>query len=84
MSTESIPITTRIVVDEMFRFPPGHDKIHIYAYKNRYPQAWGARAFHGGLIIWSLDHQHRKRRYHRSVPNYCWVYGDTFLVKTST
>ncbi len=45
-----------IVKDEMFRFPPGQDKIDIYAYKNRYPQAWGARAYYGGLIVWSLDH----------------------------
>jgi hypothetical protein len=45
--------------DEMFRFPPGQDKIHIFAYKNRYPQAWGARAYYGGLIIWSLDHKKR-------------------------
>ncbi len=48
-----------IVEDEMFRYPPGQDKIHIYAFKNRYPQAWGARAYYGGLIIWSLDHQKR-------------------------
>lgn len=43
----------------MFRFPPGQDKIHIYAYENRYPQAWGARAYYGGLIIRSLDHKKR-------------------------
>ena len=48
-----------IVGDEMFRFPPGQDKIHIFAYKNRYPQAWGARAYYGGLVIWSLDHNKR-------------------------
>ncbi len=46
-----------IVKDEMFRFPPGQEKIDIYAYKNRYPQAWGARAYYGGFITWSLDHQ---------------------------
>lgn len=50
-----------IVEDEMLRFPPGQDKIHIYAYKNRNPQAWGARAYYCGFIIWSLDHEKRSR-----------------------
>ena len=45
--------------DEMFRFPPGQDKIHIYAYRDRYQRAWGARAYYAGLIIWSLDHEQR-------------------------
>ena len=48
-----------IVPDEMLHFPDGQDKIHIYVYKNHYPQAWGARAYYGGLIIWSLDHKKR-------------------------
>lgn len=48
-----------IVADEMFRFPPDQDKIHIYAYKDRYPQAWGARGYYAGLIVWSLDHRKR-------------------------
>ena len=47
------------IAKDMFRFPPGQDKIHIYAYKNRYPQAWGARGYYAGLIIWSLDHEKR-------------------------
>ncbi|NIO28628.1 MAG: hypothetical protein GTO29_08755 [Candidatus Latescibacteria bacterium] len=50
-----------IVGDEMLRFPPGQDKIHIYAYKNRDEQNWGARAYYCGFIIWSLDHEERSR-----------------------
>jgi hypothetical protein len=48
-----------IVGDEMFRFPPGQDKLHIYVYKNQFPQAWGGCAYYGGLVIWSLDHEKR-------------------------
>jgi hypothetical protein len=43
--------------DAVFCYPDGQDKIHIYAYKNRHPQAWGARAYYAGLIIWSTDHK---------------------------
>jgi hypothetical protein len=45
--------------NEMFRFPDGQDKIHIYAYHDHYPQNWGMRAYYGGLIAWSLDHEKR-------------------------
>ena len=45
--------------NEMLRFPPDQDKIHIYSYKNYYPQQWGMRAYYGGIIAWSLDHEHR-------------------------
>jgi hypothetical protein len=48
-----------IVPGEMFRFPSSQEKIHIYAYKNYYPQGWGMRAYYGGLIAWSLDHDKR-------------------------
>lgn len=48
-----------IVPAEMFRFPPGQSKIHIYAYKNYFPQEWGMRAYYAGLIAWSLDHERR-------------------------
>lgn len=59
-----------IIGDEMFRFPPGQDKIHIFAYKDRYPQAWGARAYYGGLIIWSLDHERRNTNLNSYVPTF--------------
>jgi len=48
-----------IDADKMFRFHPDQNKIHIYVYKNRYPQIWGARAYYGGFVIWSLDHGRR-------------------------
>ena len=43
----------------MLRFPPDHDKIDIYAYKNYFPEAWGMRAYYAGVIMWSPDHEHR-------------------------
>lgn len=48
-----------IIPEEMLRFPPGQDKIHIYAYKNYHPKEWGMRAYYAGLIAWSLDHEER-------------------------
>ncbi len=50
-----------IIPELMFRFPHGQEKIHIYAYKEYYPQSWGARGYYAGLIIWSLDHTERSR-----------------------
>ena len=49
--------------ETMFRFPPGQDRIHIYANRNNQPD-WGggARGYYGGLIIWSLDHEAERRR----------------------
>ena len=44
---------------EMLHFPAGQNKVHLYAYKDRYPQDWGGRAYHGGLFMWSLDHEQR-------------------------
>jgi hypothetical protein len=44
---------------EMLRYPPGQDKIHIYSYKEYYPKQWGMRAYYGGIIAWSLDHEYR-------------------------
>lgn len=41
------------------RYPAGQDAIHIYAYREYFPQEWGMRAYHGGLIMWSPDHPHR-------------------------
>lgn len=50
----------RFEVDESdLVFPPGRDHIDIYVYKNRYPDRWGMRAYYGGLIAWSLDHDTR-------------------------
>ena len=47
-----------IVEEEMFRFPEGQDKIHIYAYKNEVPsQSYDMRGYHGGMLAWSLDHE---------------------------
>ncbi len=48
-----------IDTEEMLRYPPGQKKIHIYSYKEYYPKQWGMRAYHGGIIAWSLDHEHR-------------------------
>jgi hypothetical protein len=47
-----------IVEDEMFRFPEDQEKIHIYVYKNRNPW-WGGKAYHAGVIVWSLDNDKR-------------------------
>lgn len=46
--------------NEDFLYPPGQDKIHIYAYKSRFPQNWGGWAYYGGLLIFSLDHPGRQ------------------------
>jgi hypothetical protein len=43
----------------MFRFPPGRDKVDIYLYQNHDPLGWSARAYYGGLIIWSPEHEER-------------------------
>lgn len=45
--------------DDVLSFPPGRTKIDIYAYRNRYPSAWGGWAYYGGLLIFSLDHPER-------------------------
>jgi hypothetical protein len=44
----------------MFRFPPGQDKIDIYAYHDYDPQDWSGRAYYAGLMIWSPDHEERR------------------------
>ncbi len=31
----------------------------MYAYKHHFPQRWGGWAYHGGLLIYSLDHPER-------------------------
>jgi len=45
--------------NDILFFPPGQTKIDIYAYKNRYPSAWGGWAYYGGLLIFSPDHPER-------------------------
>lgn len=45
--------------DDILIFPPGQRKIDIYAYKNRFPSAWGGWAYYGGLLIFSPDHPER-------------------------
>lgn len=48
--------------NDVFLFPPGQERIDIYAYKNRYPTYpvnWGGWAYYGGLLIFSLDHPER-------------------------
>lgn len=44
----------------MLQYPEGQDKLHIYAYRNRNPREWAARAYYGGLITWSPDHEERR------------------------
>jgi len=39
--------------------PEGQDKLHIYAYRGYDPRDWDARAYYGGVIMWSPDHEHR-------------------------
>lgn len=34
--------------DTLLACPPGQDKLHIYAYKYRFPQDWGGQGFYGG------------------------------------
>lgn len=48
--------------NDIFLFPPGQERIDIYAYKNHYPTYpvnWGGWAYYGGLLIFSLDHPER-------------------------
>jgi hypothetical protein len=48
-----------ITDDAIFIYPDGRQKIHIYAYKDRYQEEWGGWGYYGGFIIWSLDHPRR-------------------------
>lgn len=41
----------------MFRFPPGQDKIDIYANRYNVLEGGGARAYYAGIIIWSFDRE---------------------------
>jgi hypothetical protein len=55
---------------EIFLFPTGQEKIHMYAYKNRFPQQWGGWAYYGGLLIYSLDHEERGLAGHTALDMY--------------
>ncbi len=56
-----IDIKNQFAIDnnDIFLFPPGQEKIDIYAYKNHYQSEWGGWAYYGGLLIFSLDHPQR-------------------------
>jgi len=59
-----------ITGDPSYRFPPGQQKIHIYAYKNHYPRAFGGYAYWGGFLIYSLDHPERSQEGHTAPTKY--------------
>ncbi|MDH3458044.1 MAG: DUF2268 domain-containing protein [Gemmatimonadota bacterium] len=56
--------------NDLFIFPAGQTKIHLYAYKYHFPTQWGGQGFVGGLIIFSLDHPERTEFGHTEVGNY--------------
>ena len=61
------------VSDDLFRFPSGQSKIHVFAYKNQAPREWGGRAYYGGLMIFSLDHELRTQWGNTELGNYTRV-----------
>jgi len=52
----SLRVTFELPDDVALTLPPAQQKLHIYAYKYHYQPEWGARAYWGGLMIFSLDH----------------------------
>jgi hypothetical protein len=46
---------------DIFLYPPGQEKIDIYAYKLRFPKDWGGWGYYGGFMIYSLDHPERQQ-----------------------
>ncbi|NNG15875.1 MAG: hypothetical protein HKM89_05280, partial [Gemmatimonadales bacterium] len=54
----------------VFSFPPDQQKIHIYTYKDHFPQQWGGWAYWGGLLIYSLDHPERGLAGHTALNMY--------------
>jgi len=58
------------ITSDMFHFPAGQSKIHIFAYRNHTPMDWGGRAYWGGLLIFSLDHELRSEWGHTELQNY--------------
>ena len=71
-----------IAHDSLFLFPSGQAKIHIYTYKDRFPQEWGGRAYFGGLMMWSLDHPDRNTEIdnYRSVVKHELMHVVQFLL----
>jgi hypothetical protein len=63
----------QITNDSILVFPTGQTKIHIFAYKNYFPQDWGGRAYFGGLMIYSLDHPQRTAEGHTEITVYTAV-----------
>jgi hypothetical protein len=59
--------------NDLFHFPPGQGKIHIFAYKNHFPQEWGGQSYYGGLLIYSLDHEERGKAGHTETQLYTAV-----------
>ncbi len=56
--------------DDLFIFPAGQTKIHLYAFKNHNPTQWGGQGFWGGLIVFSPDHPERTAAGHTEIGNY--------------
>jgi hypothetical protein len=52
----------------MLRYPEGRDRIDIYAYHDYDPRDWGGRAYYGGLLVWSPDHDQRQTGNNRLSP----------------
>ncbi len=66
-------ITQKLGIADLsiLRFPADRNrKIHIYAYKNYFPQQWGGQAYYGGYLIYSPDHPQRTRLGHTSLDKY--------------
>lgn len=60
--------------EDVFLYPPGQDRIDIYAYRYHFPRRWGGWAYYGGMLIFSLDHPERQdlgdtepHRYHPTL-----------------
>lgn len=67
----------------MLRYPDGQDKIDVYAYRNHDPQGWGARAYYGGVIMWSPDHDARIGRAFPAVLTHELVHVLQWLISGS-
>jgi hypothetical protein len=59
-----------IADNEIFLFPGGQTKIHIYTYKDYAPTEWGGWGYYGGLLIYSLDHEWRGEIGHTAMSMY--------------
>jgi hypothetical protein len=52
----------------MLTYPEGRDRIDIYAYRDHNSQNWGGKAYYGGLLVWSPDHDQRQTGINRLSP----------------